>query len=78
MYDKDKLIKSIEEDCLLVKSYDMFSMTHLVSAYVYKNKIKLDSADWLYLVDELWSELKFIRLQFDDIEKFEFELRDGV
>ena len=78
MYDKDKLVKSIEEDCLLVKSYDMFAMTHLVSAYVYKNKIKLDSADWLYLVDELWSELKFIRLQFDDIEKFEFELRDGV
>ena len=74
----ESLIKLIEDECLLVDTYDTFSMKHIVDLFVTKNKIKLDSPGWFYLVSELWCELRFIRNQFDGIEEFEFALRDGV
>lgn len=78
MKDKHELIRKIEEECLLVNSYDMFSMRLLVSSYMKDTKTMLDSTEWLYLIDELWFELRYIRTQFDGIEEFEFGLRDGI
>ena len=73
-----ELIKNIEENCLIVNSYDTFSMRHLVSKFCAKNKIKIDSPEWFHLAEELWYGLFYISRQFNNFEEFEFELKDGI
>lgn len=74
----DKLIERINKQCSLMYSYDIFHMRELVLAFVSSHNIYKDTPSWYYLVDKLWCELEYIRMQFDSIEEFECELRDGL
>ena len=74
----DKLIEKIKKQCLCMYSYDIFLMRDIVSTFIGVNRIYPDTTEWFYLVDKLWCELDYIRTQFDSIEEFECELRDGL
>ena len=78
MNNKQELIRKIEVECLLVNSYDIFTMKDIVSRFCLKHKIKVDSPEWFYLAEELWYGLFYISRQFNTFAEFEFELKDGI
>ena len=73
----DELIRKINKRCLMVGCYDYFLLKEIVSSFCRQNRIKINSPDWIYLVDTLWCELEtFVRYDFDDIGEFDAWLSD--
>ena len=73
----EELVTRLRRECLTIDRYDILSMRNFVRNYCRRKKIRIDSPDWIYLIDEIWCDLEDIRKEFDDIESFEFSIRDN-
>ena len=73
---KTELLEQINKECKTLGGYDIFTLKEIVSRYCYKHRIKKDSPNWLYLIDELWCELDGIRAGYESIIDFDSDIGD--
>lgn len=72
-----ELIEMIDKDCLVIGGYDHFLLKEIFTEFCHRHRIRPNTPNWLYLVDELWCNLDHsIRLDFFSEEEFDSWLKD--
>ena len=72
-----ELIKEINNKCRVIGGYDLFLLKEIFTRFCRQHRIRVNSPNWLYVVDLLWCDLDtVIRYDFDDVDDLDTWLKD--